>query len=82
MRSPHFRDRRRHQHWLYHVAVLRKAGLYMVPPQYMDITCTDSGGSFWLYDGSDLEVIQGHGPGDILDFDDRPKRKPQSTQQG
>ena len=75
LRTPHFRDRRRRQHYLYHTAVYHDDGtcraMRMVP------TLVGRGGNCLLSQqiADALEVIAGHGPGECLCYTDRPKRK-------
>lgn len=75
LRSQHFIGARRKQHWLYHVAVFESGRMRMVPPCHLDFTKRTQGGDCDL--GADMaskcEVIHGHGPGDILSFEDRPR---------
>jgi hypothetical protein len=79
LRTPHFRDRRRRLHYLYHVAVQETVGkhvaLRMVPTQHLEPTLVSGGGACLLSPemAAAAEVIDGHGPGKVLDFRDRKK---------
>lgn len=81
LRTPHYRDRRRRQHYLYHTAVYHDDGqckaVRMVPTQYLDPSVERTGGECMLTDlaASGCEVIAGHGPGDCLDYTDRLKAR-------
>lgn len=79
IRTPHFVDRRRKQHYLYHVVVECDGHLKGVPTSHLEPTLANGGGSFWLHAHprvlEDAEVIHGYGPGDTLSFEDRPKIK-------
>ena len=76
IRSPHFKDRRGRQYWLYHVAVYRDGALFLVPTSHLEPTQVKGGGSCLLSQDllRDARVIDGHGPGDCLDYTDRPRR--------
>lgn len=76
LKSFHFTGPRRKKYWLYHVAVLRDGYLEMVPTSELEPTLRNRGGCCWLLPemAEEIEVIAGHGPGDCLDFDDRPKQ--------
>ena len=81
LRTPHFRDRRRRQHYLYHTVVVVDGGacraMRMVPTSELEPTLRDRGGVCLLSQeiADTLEVIAGHGPGDCLCYTDRPRRK-------
>ena len=81
LRTPHFRDRRRRMHYLYHTVVQETveghAALRMVPAQHLEPTLISGGGACWLSRGfaAAAEVIHGHGPGDLSDFRDRKKKQ-------
>lgn len=81
LRTPHFRDRRRRMHYLYHTVVQEvvegQAALRMIPAAHLEPTRISGGGAYWLSRGlaSEAEVIHGHGPGKVLGFRDRPKVK-------
>jgi hypothetical protein len=78
IRSPHFKDRRGKQWWLYHVAVWNaaKGAMEMVPASHLEPTKVDGGGRCWLNQchAIAVEIIDGCGPGDVLDFTDRERR--------
>lgn len=75
LRSFHFVGMRRKVHFLYHVAVADGAGMRMVPTCHLEPTKRAGGGETALSKGmaAACEVIHGHGPGDILSFEDRPR---------
>ena len=77
LRSYHFTDRRRKRHWLYHVAVIREGHLEAVPTCHLQPGMEKQGGSAWIHksDSDRFEIISGFGPGDILSYEDRPKRE-------
>jgi hypothetical protein len=77
IRSFHFRGANKRIHYLYHVVVEEDEVLYMVPTSHIEPTCVSGGGKCLLkYAGfSPIEIISGHGPGDILIWYDRPKRE-------
>lgn len=79
LRSFHFTGARRKRYWLYHVAVNDRGRLRAVPTSYLEPTKINDGGSFLIDDRAAMncEIISGHGPGDILSFEDRPKRAEQ-----
>ncbi len=72
LRTFHFTGARRKRHWLYHVAVNEIGGrLRMVPTSHL---ADPSGGGACLMSDAmarECEIISGHGPGDILSFEDR-----------
>ena len=83
IKTPHFIGARRKQYYLYHVVVVRDGLLWVVPTSQLEPTLKDrggevcldrTGGAEWV---SRSEVISGHGPGDIVSFEDRPRRKKQ-----
>lgn len=82
LKSFHFTGARRKKYWLYHVVVAppERAGttfpLEMVPTSHLEPTKRSGGGRCPLVDwlASNAEVIAGSGPGEILDFEDRPKK--------
>lgn len=79
LRTPHFRDRRRRQHWLYHTVVSDtvhgETALRMVPTSHLEPTRRAAGGSCLLSQDivAGSEVISGYGPKPFLDYTDRPK---------
>jgi hypothetical protein len=83
LKSFHFAGARRKRYWLYHVVVAspERAGtrypLEMVPASHLEPTKRGGGGRCPLNDrlAEDAEVIDGTGPGDILDFADRPRKE-------
>ncbi len=81
LRTPHFCDSRRRQHYLYHTAVYHDdgkcRGMRMVPTAELEPTLRGRGGNCLLSQeiADTLEVIAGHGPGDCLCYTDRPRRK-------
>lgn len=77
IKSPHFIDNRGKKYYLYHVAVLVDGYYDMVPTAHLQPSLVKDGGRCRMSQNlvSGAEVIDGHGPGDILDFRDRPRRK-------
>jgi hypothetical protein len=78
IRTFHYTGARRKKHYLYHVAVSEGSDLLMVPTCFLEPTMRNEGGDYLpKYGGMDptSEVIHGYGPGDVLSFEDRPKRK-------
>lgn len=78
LRSFHFRAaRRRKVHYLYHTAVYNDQSdcMEMVPVSHLEPTKRKGGGQCWLSQelAQCSEIIQGHGPGDCICYDDRPK---------
>jgi hypothetical protein len=76
LKSFHFRDRRRRRYYLYHVAVLRDGYLMAVPVSELEPTKANRGGTChvkYIARHEQVEVIYGAGPGDCLDYTDRPK---------
>jgi len=76
IKQPHFIDYRHKRHYLYHVVTVRDGYLEAVPSSCLEPTLRGKGGTYWITQNDALtaEVIHGHGPGDCLDFNDRPKR--------
>ena len=83
LKSPHFYDRQsRRLRYLYHVATYQKArddwpeAMYLTPTTWLDPGYKRCGGQCLLNDlvAADLEVVDGHGPGEILDYLDRPRK--------
>ena len=85
LRTPHFRDRRRKQHYLYHTIALQKVrgttALWMIPTSHLEPTKRNGGGSCLLSQelAGSCEVISGHGPGECLDYTDRKKIRPKAA---
>jgi len=79
LKIPHFVGARRKRYWHYHVAVYDSTHgvLELVPVSELEPTLQGRGGRCWLTVAlaAKAEVIAGSGPGEILDFDDRPKQK-------
>jgi hypothetical protein len=77
LKSDHFIGARRKRYYLYHVACLEDGYLFMVPTARLDQSRKRPGGKCLLsQDIADTAVvIDGTGPGDILDHEDRPKVK-------
>jgi hypothetical protein len=80
IRSFHFRERpggksRGRIHYLYHTAVLVGDRLEMVPTSHLEPSMVKGGGRCRLSQElvADAEVISGHGPGECLDYLDRPR---------
>lgn len=81
LRSLHFVGARRKKYWLYHVVTAPpdRAGtslpLYLVPTSHLEPTKQAGGGRCPLTEdmASSMEILAGHGPGDILDYEDRPR---------
>lgn len=50
--------------------------LEAVPASELEPKLVGHGGRCWLFQNlaDGMEIISGHGPGDILDYADRPKR--------
>lgn len=83
IRTYHFRDKRR-TYYLYHVAVwnAEQAAMEMVPARNLALTPKEQnlqGGRCWalqsILDDGQSVVIAGTGPGECLDYLDRPRRK-------
>ena len=74
-----FTGSRRKKYWLYHIAVFNKryGTMQIVPVSELEPTKRGQGGCAWLTieQAADAEVIYGHGPGDCLDFSERPRRR-------
>lgn len=81
LKSFHFTDRRRKRHYLYHVAVKHGDHLMMIPTQDMEPSLANHGGRCLLSNdlACSVEVIAGHGPGDILSYEDRPKWRKETS---
>lgn len=80
LRTYHFTGARRKRYWLYHVVVDtgHKLGLQMIPASHLEPSLQNQGGCAYLkhmHTDTQSVVISGHGPGDILGYEDRPKRK-------
>jgi hypothetical protein len=87
LRSDHFRDRRNRMHYLYHVVVEQADGhLEMVPTSHLaGEEWIRGGGRCWLNAtgvATQSEVICGHGPGDYLSYEDRPRVRPEPKTEG
>lgn len=76
LRSPHFIGRRGKKHYLYHTVVNVGYRFDMVPTSHLELTLEGRGGRCPLNHAraSVSTIIHGHGPGDILSFEDRPKK--------
>lgn len=76
LRSFHYVGRRRKVYYLYHTAVMRDGAMCMVPTSHLEPTKAGGGGACLMSDGlaANAEVITGHGPGDCLSYEDRPKK--------
>lgn len=87
LRSDHFAERlsggRIKKHFVFHVVTVAPDGLYLVTPAaWLETRKAPKPGTsrtgechLWILDTETLcRVVQGDGPGDTLDFDDRPKR--------
>lgn len=84
VRSYHFTGARwRKKYYLYHVAVwdAAKERMGMVPTSHLEPTLQGFGGDCtletYMRHSVESRVIHGRGPGDCLDYTDRPKKKPQ-----
>lgn len=77
IRSYHFRDRRGRTYYLYHVAVFKDGAMWLVPTSHLEPTKSKGGGSCLLSQNLMVEarVISGYGPGNFIDYTDRPRRK-------
>ncbi len=82
LKTPHFREARyRRMNYLYHTVVVTwdrdKPYFGMVPTSHLEPTEVDGGGSCALMPelAAAAEVIHGHGPGDRVWWQDRPKLK-------
>lgn len=84
LKSLHFTDRRRKQHYLYHTVVRDGEYLLVVPTSHLEPTKVAGGGRCWLTSDWAVrsEVIHGYGPGHAWNFNDRPKRIDQPVQGG
>lgn len=80
IRSPHFQTKRK-KYYLYHVAVFNGEYMEMVPTSHLHEPLQQGGGRCLLSQNlvDDAEVIHGHGPGEILDAWDRPRKKLESS---
>lgn len=78
LKSFHFQGARRKKYYLYHVAVHvnDETGMEMVPVSHLQPDKVKSGGRCRLNQdlGDNAEVIAGYGPGNLLDFTERPKQ--------
>lgn len=78
IRSFHFRGARGKRYWLYHVAVWNadEKTMELVPASELEPQRRGRGGRVWLTPehGAEVEIISGHGPGQVLDYEDRPRR--------
>jgi hypothetical protein len=76
LKTFHFTGARRKKYFLYHTVVDREGVLYIVPTAELEPTCANQGGTCMveaiIRSGADIEIISGYGPGDILNFEDRP----------
>lgn len=81
LKSPHYTDRRRKRHYLYHVVIKKGDHLMMAPARDLEPSCANQGGRCWLSDdlAALAEVIAGYGPRDYLSYEDRPKRAKAKT---
>lgn len=81
IRSYHFTGARNKRYYLYHTAVYQDGGMWLVPTSHLEPAKVASGGKCLL--GQDLmaeaEVISGYGPGECVDYTDRPRRKAPTT---
>lgn len=78
LRSLHFTGARRKRYWLYHVAVEVDGHLELVPTSHLEGRfARTSGGRCWLtHDmAGDVQILSGSGPGDLCDFEDRPRKR-------
>lgn len=78
LKSYHFTQARwRKRNYLYHTACYLDGAMWMVPTAELEPTLVGRGGKCLLSDdlAATVEVILGHGPGDCIDYTDRPKRK-------
>lgn len=85
LKSFHFTDRRRKKHYLYHTAVFVNGHMEMVPTSHLQPEKIKGSGRCWLRqklaDDCAMVIISGHGPGDCLDYADRPRvKRPANTQ--
>lgn len=84
LRTPHFRDRRRRQFYLYHVVTLIDGRLWMIPASELDERSRIRGkgtGRTPLNDAqvSVAEIIDGYGEAGCDFWADRPRRRPNSV---
>lgn len=77
LRSYSFTEPRGRKFYLYHTAVLVDGYMRMIPTSHLEPTLVSGGGSCWITQAlaSNSEVINGHGPGDCLDWTEREKVK-------
>lgn len=77
LRTYHFTGACGRKFYLYHTAVLDGGNMKMVPTSHLEPTKASSGGMCWLRQeqANHVEVINGHGPGDCLDWTERNKVK-------
>ncbi len=77
LRTDHFVEPNGKKHYLYHVAVENDGHLEMVPTSHLaGPKWVRGGGRCWLSAVSTermVVIISGYGPGDYLDFTDRPR---------
>ena len=82
IRTPHFRDKRRVQRWLYHVVCRHEGAMEVMPVERVAFPRKDTGGSCWLHALSNPEgyiageVISGYGYGGDNYWADRKRVKP------
>ena len=77
LRSYSFTGARHRKFYLYHTAVLVDDNMRMIPTSHLEPTLVSGGGACWITQAlaSATEVINGHGPGDCLDWAEREKVK-------
>jgi hypothetical protein len=77
IKSDHFIGASGKRYYLYHVACLEGERLYMVPTCWLDTSQKRSGGKCLISQAmmDHAVVIDGHGPFEILSYEDRPKVK-------
>lgn len=77
LKSYHFTGARRKRYWLYHVAVCKSIYMEAVPVSHLQPGNEKGGGRHWILksDSDRFEIISGHGPGECLSFEDRPRNK-------
>lgn len=75
IRTPNFVNGRGVRYYLYHTVVSLNGRLWMIPTSHLEPSKVKGGGDCQVTQAhvGRARVISGGGPGDILDFDDRPK---------
>ena len=78
LKSLHFTGARRKRYWLYHLVVYREGALRMAHPHTLASDKPDYGCLLSPELAAASTIISGYGPGDCLDYEDRPRRQESS----